>query len=426
MQEDTQPVRVTLGAEEEKESRLRGTRRLAEALLAVMLVTLAACLMFQARLPWLHWVRAIAEAATVGAMADWFAVTALFRYPLGLPIPHTAIIPRNKDRIAESLGAFVEKNFLDRKSIDDQLRRFDFARGFATWGLRDENSRAVASVIAEVCPVMLDKITDEDIGQLFDRVMRRGLSDFNLPRVTGHILAALVEGAHHGPLVERALKALENWLNAKRGLIEAKFSEASHYTTGGMDRYVVGKFLQGISGLIKDMVEDPKHPLRTEIDEWMLGFADKLLTSPEHRQKAQELVDAIINDRNAEEWLKSSWVAVRQRLIQDIEANAQAFSNRIEIALRGLLRGIVETPSLQPKLDEWLRAALQAFIDQFRSEISGLVTSIVMSWDREQVSRKVELEIGRDLQFIRINGTLVGGAVGLLLHAMAQGAGVGG
>jgi uncharacterized membrane-anchored protein YjiN (DUF445 family) len=188
-----------------------------------------------------------------------------------------------------------------------------------------------------------------------------------------------------------------------------------------MDRFIVGKFLQGIGGLIRDMVEDPKHALRADIDEWMLEFADDLRTSPDHQRQAQELVDAMIDNGKAREWLKTTWLGARHRLILDIQANTPEFSRRIEIVLRGVLKEIVENPALQPKLNEWLRAALQAFIDRFRSEISGLVTSIVMSWNRDQISRKVELEIGRDLQFIRINGTLVGGAVGLVLHAMGAG-----
>lgn len=406
-----------------KEAGLRGMRRLAGALLAIMLVSFVACTILEVSFPWLQWLRAFAEAATVGAMADWFAVAALFRHPLGLPIPHTAIIPHNKDRIATSMGDFVETNFLDRTSIDEQLRRFDFANGLAAWGLREGNSGTVASVIAEFFPVLLDRIGDEEVVHFFDRVIRGARSEINVPRLAGHILTALVEGAHHQSPIEWALKALEGWLNNKRGLIEAKFSEASRYTPDGVDRFIVGKFLQGISALIREMVDNPKHPLRAEIDEWMLEFAEELRTSPEHQQQAQQLVDALINNGKVREWLKTSWIDVRQRLIVDIETNAAEFSRRIEIVLWQVLQGIVESPALQPKLNEWLRAALQAFIDRFRSEIAGLVTSIVMSWDRDQISQKVELEIGRDLQFIRVNGTLVGGAVGLLLHAIGVGVG---
>jgi uncharacterized membrane-anchored protein YjiN (DUF445 family) len=396
-------------------------RRLAGALLAGMLVAFVASTILEASIAWLHWVRAFAEAATVGAMADWFAVSALFRHPLGLPIPHTAIIPRNKNRIAASMGEFVETNFLDPQSIDAQLRRFDFANGLAAWGLRDGHSDTVASVIAEFFPVLLGRIGEGDAVQFFDRMIRGAGSDMKLPRLTGHILTAVVEGAHHRSLVEWALKALASWLNDKRGHIEAKFSEASRFTTGGMDRFVVGKFLQGIRGLIKEMVENPRHPLRAEIDQWMLELAEQLRTSPKHQQQAQDLVDAMIDDGKVHEWLETAWADVRRRLILDIHANAPEFSRRIEIVLRQVLEGIVENPTLQPKLNDWLRAALQAFIERFRAQIAGLVTSIVGSWDSDQISRKVELEIGRDLQFIRINGTLVGGAVGLLLHALAAG-----
>ena len=400
-----------------KADRLRRMQWLATSLLGLMLAILAMSAAYESRHPGLHWIRAFAEAGAIGALADWYAVTALFRYPLGLPIPHTAIVSRNKDRIGESLGDFVERNFLTPENITAKLRQHDAAQALARWLAARRNSLAVASAVADFVPVMLSGLKDEEIRQFFDRTLTPQLLSLNVSRIAGNVLAMLTEGERHQVLLDRALQALERWLVAKQGLIEAKFSEASRYTPRGLDSYVVNKFRQGIVTLLHEVVENPRHELRQQFDQAVRDLIHDLMNSEEYRQKGQALLRKLVEHLQAEKFYRLLWDDVRRRVQADLESESSLIKEHIASALTVLGEALLEEPGVRQKLNEWWLDAIHKVVVRFRHQISGLITDVVKSWDAEEVSRAVELEIGRDLQYIRINGTLVGGTVGLLLHA---------
>lgn len=400
-----------------KADRLRRMQWLATSLLGLMLAILAMSAAYESRHPGLHWIRAFAEAGAIGALADWYAVTALFRYPLGLPIPHTAIVSRNKDRIGESLGDFVERNFLTPENITAKLRQHDAAQALARWLAVRRNSLAVASAVADFVPVMLSGLKDEEIRQFFDRTLTPQLLSLNVSRIAGNVLAMLTEGERHQVLLDRALQALERWLVAKQGLIEAKFSEASRYTPRGLDSYVVNKFRQGIVTLLHEVVENPRHELRQQFDQAVRDLIHDLMNSEEYRQKGQALLRKLVEHLQAEKFYRLLWDDVRRRVQADLESEPSLIKEHIASALTVLGEALLEEAGVRQKLNEWWLDAIHKVVVRFRHQISGLITDVVKSWDAEEVSRAVELEIGRDLQYIRINGTLVGGTVGLLLHA---------
>ena len=400
-----------------KADRLRRMQWLATSLLGLMLAILAMSAAYESRHPGLHWIRAFAEAGAIGALADWYAVTALFRYPLGLPIPHTAIVSRNKDRIGESLGDFVEQNFLTPENITAKLRQHDAAQALARWLAARRNSLAVASAVADFVPVMLSGLKDEEIRQFFDRTLTPQLLSLNVSRIAGNVLAMLTEGERHQVLLDRALQALERWLVAKQGLIEAKFSEASRYTPRGLDTYVVNKFRQGIVTLLHEVVENPRHELRQQFDQAVRDLIHDLMNSEEYRQKGQALLRKLVEHLQAEKFYRLLWDDVRRRVQADLESEPSLIKEHIASALTVLGEALLEEAGVRQKLNEWWLDAIHKVVVRFRHQISGLITDVVKSWDAEEVSRAVELEIGRDLQYIRINGTLVGGTVGLLLHA---------
>jgi len=400
-----------------KADRLRRMQWLATSLLGLMLAILAMSAAYESRHPGLHWIRAFAEAGAIGALADWYAVTALFRYPLGLPIPHTAIVSRNKDRIGESLGDFVERNFLTPENITAKLRQHDAAQALARWLAARRNSLAAASAVADFVPVMLSGLKDEEIRQFFDRTLTPQLLSLNVSRIAGNVLAMLTEGERHQVLLDRALQALERWLVAKQGLIEAKFSEASRYTPRGLDSYVVNKFRQGIVTLLHEVVENPRHELRQQFDQAVRDLIHDLMNSEEYRQKGQALLRKLVEHLQAEKFYRLLWDDVRRRVQADLESEPSLIKAHIASALTVLGEALLEEAGVRQKLNEWWLDAIHKVVVRFRHQISGLITDVVKSWDAEEVSRAVELEIGRDLQYIRINGTLVGGTVGLLLHA---------
>jgi len=400
-----------------KADRLRRMQWLATSLLGLMLAILAMSAAYESRHPGLHWIRAFAEAGAIGALADWYAVTALFRYPLGLPIPHSAIVSRNKDRIGESLGDFVEQNFLTPENITAKLRQHDAAQALARWLAARRNSLAVASAVADFVPVMLSGLKDEEIRQFFDRTLTPQLLSLNVSRIAGNVLAMLTESERHQVLLDRALQALERWLVAKQGLIEAKFSEASRYTPRGLDSYVVNKFRQGIVTLLHEVVENPRHELRQQFDQAVRDLIHDLMNSEEYRQKGQALLRKLVEHLQAEKFYRLLWDDVRRRVQADLESEPSLIKEHIARALTVLGEALLEEAGVRQKLNEWWLDAIHKVVVRFRHQISGLITDVVKSWDAEEVSRAVELEIGRDLQYIRINGTLVGGTVGLLLHA---------
>ena len=400
-----------------KADRLRRMQWLATSLLGLMLAILAMSAAYESRHPGLHWIRAFAEAGAIGALADWYAVTALFRYPLGLPIPHSAIVSRNKDRIGESLGDFVEQNFLTPGNITAKLRQHDAAQALARWLAARRNSLAVASAVADFVPVMLSGLKDEEIRQFFDRTLTPQLLSLNVSRIAGNVLAMLTEGERHQVLLDRALQALERWLVAKQGLIEAKFSEASRYTPRGLDSYVVNKFRQGIVTLLHEVVENPRHELRQQFDQAVRDLIHDLMNSEEYRQKGQALLRKLVEHLQAEKFYRLLWDDVRRRVQADLESESSLIKEHIASALTVSGEALLEEAGVRQKLNEWWLDAIHKVVVRFRHQISGLITDVVKSWDAEEVSRAVELEIGRDLQYIRINGTLVGGTVGLLLHA---------
>ena len=400
-----------------KISQLRRMQRLASALLGVALVLLFLSSTYQATYPWLQWVRAFAEASAVGALADWFAVVALFRHPLGLPIPHTAIIPRKKDSIGETLGEFVEQNFLTPENILEQLARHNAAKAAAEWLVNPANGRAVAQAAGELLPGLFKAMEDEDLVGFLDSTLSPQLLRLDVSRLAGGFLEILTRGDRHQPLLDHALKALQGWLEANQGSIQAKFSEASRFTPALLDSYIVEKFLAGIFALIREVGEDPGHELRLQFDQAVKNLVQELKTSTQYQQTGRALLHDLLEHVRTENYYQWLWRDIRARIEADLQADHSIIREYVASAVLFFGKGLLEDPVVQHKLNAYWLDAVRHIVLRYRHSISGLITEVVKSWDAEEVGRKVELEIGKDLQYIRINGTLVGGAAGLLLHA---------
>jgi len=400
-----------------KRTQLRNVRFVATALLAAMLALLFFSTRYMAAVPWLHWVRALAEAGAVGAAADWYAVVALFRHPLGLPIPHTAIIPRNKDRIGESLGEFVEQNFLTPENILRRLENHNIARAVGQWLAEPRNRSTVAEAVCDIIRALLKAGSDKDLQRLLDRMLSPLLMRLDVSRAAGHLLDHFIGGERHQALLDRALATLEDWLRQNQGLIKAKFSEASLYTPGFLDTFIVGKFIDGIIALLHDVAGNPQHELRARFDTAAHKLTDDLKTSVAFRRHGRSLMrDLILHVRNRD-YYGALWNEIQTRAQADLSSERSMLREHVAAGLDALGREMLADPVVQQKLNTWWLEVVREVTLRFRHEVSALIADVVKSWDRDDVSRRVELEIGKDLQFIRINGTLVGGAVGLLLHA---------
>lgn len=399
-----------------KYARLRRMQWLATTLLGAMLVLLALSVAFRTHYPWLHWVQAFATAATVGAIADWFAVVAMFHHPLGLPIPHTAIIATNKDRIGEALGRFVEHNFLTAENVIRKLQQRNLARAVAEWLADPANSEGVAERAAALIPAMLNALDDDDVRRLVERTIAPSLAKFDAARAAGNVLSVLTAGGRHQALLDQALQAVEGWLAAHRDMIKAKFGEASRYTPDFVDSYVVNKIADGIIALLHEVARDADHEIRRQFDAATEDFIQQLKTSPAYREQGQAIKREFLEHLQRDQYHRVVWNDIKQMLIADLAGERSLIRAQVAEAVAKLGSSLADDSVLQAKLNGWLLQAIGAMLRRHRHQVSGLITDVVKGWDAREVADKVELEIGKDLQYIRINGTLVGGTVGLLLH----------
>jgi uncharacterized membrane-anchored protein YjiN (DUF445 family) len=394
-------------------------KRLALGLLVLMLAVLAVAIVLEDRHPAWAWVRAFAEAGSVGAIADWFAVTALFRHPLGLPIPHTAIIPRNKDEIGRALGAFVEQNFLTPENLARRFATVDAAGAAVRWLSSRRNSRRCARGICRLVPPMLDGLDDAAFRRLLDQAVLPQIERLEVAPLAGRLLEIMTLEGRHQALLDQGLRSLDGWLNENRTRIREKFSEASRYTSRIFDRYVVDRFVDGIAALLHEIAVDPEHEMRGRFDEATRSFILKLKESPEYATKGRDLLEEIIAHLRTESYYRSVWEDLRGSIVADIARPSSVIVANLAEALAATARIVLADDRLRARLDAWIRGAVETLLIRHRHEISGLIAEVVAAWDADEISRKVEGEIGRDLQYIRINGTLVGGAAGVLLHGLS-------
>ncbi|AXL51094.1 membrane protein [Paraburkholderia caffeinilytica] len=392
-------------------------RTTATCLLAALIVLLVTCVAWQAAHPWLAWPRAFAEAGTVGAIADWYAVVALFRYPCGMPIPHTAIIPKNQQRIAESLGSFVEENFLTPEVIVGRLSGFNAAEALAGWLAVRENSAVIAEAVAGSLPRLLDDVDETDVEHFFDRIVVPRLRRFEVSRMAGQVLDVLTEGNRHQPLLDRGLSAVETWLSTNVDLIKAKFSEASKFTPAPLGTYIVNKFVESIVALIREVVANPAHELRRRFDVAVQDLSGNLRTSVVYRRFGRLLLRDCIRHLEDGRYYRALLDRVREHVLADLGSERSAVRDMIAGTFVAIGKGVASESSIQRKLNAWWLDIANLLVLRHRHQLSALITDVVKGWDAKEVSRKLEAEIGRDLQYIRINGTFVGGTVGVLIHA---------
>jgi uncharacterized membrane-anchored protein YjiN (DUF445 family) len=408
------------GADVAKLESLQRMQGIALALLLTMVAVLAATSLNIAAHPWTAWLKAFAEAAVVGAVADWFAVVALFRHPLGLPISHTAIIPNNKDRIGESLGRFVEENFLTPENVMQRLARVNIAKAAGTWLAEPANSDRTARGICAMVPRVLTMIQDEDVARFLTRTLLGELEKINLSPVAGEVLELVTSGDQYQALFDDALKGIERLITGNQVLILEKFAEASKYTPGFVDQYIVDRFVAGIIRLLQEVIAAPEHPLRMQFADSTRRLIEKLKTSAEMYERGAAIKRQIIEHLRTKPYYAALWNDIKNRILADVASDQSRLRETASSLLNALGSGLAKDEVMQHKLNEWLLGAMQTLMLAHRHQISLLITDVVKSWDARDVSEKIELEIGKDLQFIRLNGTLVGGCVGVLLHLLGM------
>jgi uncharacterized membrane-anchored protein YjiN (DUF445 family) len=389
-------------------------RLIAGSLLLAMAGLLAIAALLRPRYPALSWLEAFAEAGLVGGLADWFAVVALFRHPLGLPFPHTAILPRNKDRIGRELGLFVEQNFLTPENILARLDRVDLAGRAARWLAQPANAASVAATITDIIPRIVGAVDDKAVEQMIAHSVASRIDKLDAASFSGDLLAALTRDGRHQEALDQVLTALGSWLDEHRATIQARFGSQSRLTPKWVDSYVVNRFVGAIVDLIDEVVAADRHALRDSFDRYVEGFIERLRTDPALRDKAERLKQDLLRHLALERFVGMVWSEVKKRLIDDPSG---AIKVQITAAIVDFARQARQDPALLERINHVTRSIIESALGRFRRQVSSLISDVVQRWNPQQVSANIEREVGRDLQYIRLNGTVVGGLAGLALHA---------
>jgi uncharacterized membrane-anchored protein YjiN (DUF445 family) len=399
------------------------TKTIANALLLssfpLLLASWAAAAAMPERKVELGFVIAFLEAALVGGLADWFAVTALFRRPFGLPIPHTAIVPRAKDRIADAIGRFAASNFLTREALAPRIAAISPCSAIAEWLAEGNNAGSVGrTVAAAIGPLVRTGGADRAKTLVFG-VIGEAVSQLDASPAVVAVIDAVVDGRHHQALYDRLVRAADEFVLANRSMISEKIAGR---TAWWMPRTVEGKVAEqvhsALSDLLREMAE-PSHPARLALDEWLSGLRIDAIRDPRFRARIDAAKTKALSGNGASDAFADAWKRISERLVQDAANPNGAISGTFEAIAIDLGRALRENPERRARIDEWMREAMLDAIARHSENAGETISGIVRRWNSETLAAKIEQGVGRDLQFIRINGTIVGGAAGLLLHAIS-------
>lgn len=416
-------TRPSLAAENNaaKAASLRHMKRLATGLLIVMAVIFAVAFALQPQYPWLEYVRAAAEGGMVGALADWFAVTALFRHPMGLKIPHTAIIERKKDQIGESLGEFVQENFLSREVVDVKLQQLDVAGSAGRWLAKEESATRVAQEAATVIGAVLEVLDDRDVLVLIESLAKKHMLAPEWSSTLGRIMQRVIEDGHHKPAIDLLAERAEKWVASNRAMIISTVSQHSpSWVPSLVDALLGEKIHRELTKFVAGVRANPTHPMRLSIDVWLKTFATDMQNDPLMVEKVEALKHSLLGDPQLRELAATTWSSVKAALVDAMNNPESELRRSMVAGIRDLGRRLSEDEQLAAKVNLWVSNAAGYFIDNYRGQITSLITDTVARWDGKETSDKIELQVGRDLQFIRINGTVVGSLAGLAIFTLAN------
>lgn len=402
--------------------RLRSLRRMKAVALALLVA--AAVVYVITKIDggggWVGYVRAFSEAAMVGALADWFAVTALFRHPLRLPIPHTAIIPKRKDQIGRSLGEFVESNFLTQEVLGERLAHADIGRRLGEWLAEPDHAHRASEALGDALKGTLEVLDDKEVQHGLEGVVRRRISDTPAAPLFGKAIDLTLEGGHHQRLLDSVLVGLGGFLEDNRVTFRKRLDEESPWwVPEPIDDRVFEKIYTAVGSFIADVGADPHHEVRSSVDTRVAALAERLKHDPEMLAKGEALKNELLDHPEFRAWVESLWLGTKRAMIDAADDPASELRVRAATSLQQLGTRLSADPALQHKVNDWVERAVGYVIDRYRSEVGDLIANTVERWDGESTAEKMELQVGRDLQFIRINGTLVGGLAGVVIHALS-------
>ncbi len=411
-------------ADEERRRGLRRMKVVALGFLVAATVIFLACTWAQkgGTAPgWVGYVRAAAEAGMVGALADWFAVTALFKHPLGIPIPHTAIIRRKKDQLGEGLGSFVRENFLSPEVVETKLRDAQVPSRLGKWLAEPSNADRVAGEAATVLRVLVELLNDDDIQQIIDRMIVRRIAEPQWGPPVGRLLAQLLAENRQEALLQLLCDRAFEWsLNAGETIERVVTRDSPSWSPRFVDQLVGDRIHRELMDFTDKVRRDPNHELRQSATRFLFEFADDLQNDPATITKAENVKEQFMARDEVARAAETAWKTLKRLVLDGVDDPSSTLRTRIADSVVKIGESLRDDAELRDKVESWIVRGAQHLVGQYGVEITSIITETIERWDADDASRRIELHVGRDLQFIRINGTVVGALAGLTIYSVAQ------
>lgn len=408
--------------EENKKQSLKKHKAIATGLFVLMAILYAVMVYLGTKSDegWIGYVEAFSEAAMVGALADWFAVTALFRYPLGLKIPHTNLIERSKNSIGDSLGYFVTNNFLTSSTIRPYIEKLDVVKYVSAWLNKAKNQQVLKEELIAFIQKILKDLEDKEVIDFMTTKGDEILKQFNLQELASSTIEYIIEKDKHNEVLDLVLPKAKEYIKESDLLIEGKLNEKHPFISFFAGKKISKGVVDGVVSFIEEIEENENHPIRKNFQDSILNASEKIKNDPSWELKLNEMRDGFITKERLEEYVSDLWEALKNNLSESFNQDNSVLQQYADKNIQKLSQNLTDNEEMISKINNWIRHFLYRLILRNVTEVEKLISNTVGEWEGKELSDKLELEVGKDLQFIRINGTIVGGIVGLVIYAITQ------
>jgi len=409
--------------DEEKKIQLRNYKMFATGLFVLMAVIFVVMTILEKKNPahWIGYIRAFSEAAMVGALADWFAVTALFHYPLGIRIPHTNLIENSKERIGDNLGNFVVENFLSPQNIRPYIQKLKISSFVGDWLSKQRNQENLMKELSNIVLDILNKLDDTEVVNFIGKKAKEMTDDVKINEIIGNGLDYVLDKNDHQRFITNLSKQIKEYvLNNQKMVKERVKSESFFLIPKFVDDGIAEKITKGLSNYFEEVELDENHSLRAEITQKLYEFSKEIQTEEKWVEEFRTIKNDFLKEEKIQQYSTDIWNSIKKSLSKELEEEQSALKNYLRKNLAELSENLKTDEKFQNKIDNWVRVTAYKYILKNTHQFGALISSTVGNWEGKELSEKLELEVGKDLQFIRVNGTIVGGFVGLIIYTVTE------
>lgn len=409
--------------DEAKRKQLRKYKAFATGLFVLMAVLFIGTTLLQKTIDshWIGYVRAFSEAAMVGALADWFAVTALFRHPLGLPIPHTNLIENSKQKLGDNLGNFVVTNFLSPENIRPYIQKLKISNFVGEWLGKEKNQDVLLKNLSDIVLDILNKLDDSEVSRFISKKVSEMTDTIKLNAILGNGINYLLDKNDHQRIITNLSSQIKNYISENDEMIKDRVKKGSYtFIPAFVDNKIADKITTGLSDFFKEIEQDPNHEIRNLITQKIYDFSNELKQDPKWEEEFKNIKNDLLKNDKLNEYSNDIWISIKNTLTKELQDDESSLKKYLSKNLNEFSQNLKNDEVLQKKIDDWVRVTAYKYILKNTHQFGNLISSTVGNWQGKELSEKLELEVGKDLQFIRVNGTIVGGLVGLIIYTIAN------